>query len=70
MSSTNTFNETAVDRRNRRVERHSSTCGSRTKLLERTCQVRNRVRQSRTLGSGVPGELAKGRGCKSPVTKE
>ena len=23
-----------------------------------------------TPGSGAPGELAKGRGCKSPVTKE
>ena len=23
-----------------------------------------------TRGSGAPGELAKGRGCKSPVTKE
>ena len=28
------------------------------------------VRQSRTLGSGAPGELAEGRGCKSPGTKE
>ena len=40
------------------------------KYLERTCQVRNRVRQSRTLGSGAPGELAEGWGCKSPRTKE
>ena len=32
------------------------------KLLERTCQVRNRLRQSRTLGCSVPGELAEGRG--------
>ena len=30
---------------------HSSTCGIKDNLLERTCQVRNRVRQSRTLGS-------------------
>ena len=38
-------------------------------LRSKACDLRNRVRQSRTHGSGVPGELAGGRGCKSPETK-
>ena len=28
------------------------------------------VQTESTYSSGAPGELAKGRGCKSPVTKE
>ena len=50
----------------------SPLCASCTvcTVEQRDHYLRSRVPEWGTPGSGAPGELAKGRGCKSPVTKE